>query len=305
MKKFYVFIFVAFICNSALFAQDIITLKNGEEIKAKVQEIGLDNVKYKKYENQAGPTYTLMKSDIFMIKYENGDKDVFTAPSTQQPTVPKQTEQSGQPTQTKQADNYAQIKNVIKNTSVPLRDKMYEIGIRLDGGFSAMYLNSTSANHKDETGYGFAAGPSIFCDIYPKKTSVWLLGTGVGWWAQTAMFDGADYNHSHVNWDLYFGARDPRVHLYMKVGPRLSFLTSATGYLDGSGYGEIDTYDGYNKVALGLIYEISYALKRWDFGIQAFWMFTNILKSDVMVSASISASGLYGVTGTIAYRLPF
>jgi hypothetical protein len=39
-------------------------------------------VKYKKYENQAGPTYTLMKSDIFMIKYENGDKDMFKdAPS--------------------------------------------------------------------------------------------------------------------------------------------------------------------------------------------------------------------------------
>ncbi|MDR0711161.1 MAG: hypothetical protein LBF67_02280, partial [Prevotellaceae bacterium] len=67
MKKFFLSIFVAFISSSALFSQDIITLKNGEEIKAKVQEIGLDNVKYKKYENQAGPTYTLMKSDIFMI----------------------------------------------------------------------------------------------------------------------------------------------------------------------------------------------------------------------------------------------
>ncbi|MDR0737961.1 MAG: hypothetical protein LBF39_02690 [Prevotellaceae bacterium] len=81
MKKFYLIV-AAIICSSALFAQDIITLKSGDEIKAKVQEIGLDNVKYKKYENQAGPTYTLMQSDIFMIKYENGDKDVFKdAPS--------------------------------------------------------------------------------------------------------------------------------------------------------------------------------------------------------------------------------
>jgi hypothetical protein len=62
---------------TALFAQDVITLKSGDEIKAKVQEIGTDNVKYKKYENLDGPVYTLMKSEIFMIKYENGEKDIF------------------------------------------------------------------------------------------------------------------------------------------------------------------------------------------------------------------------------------
>ncbi|MDR1341738.1 MAG: hypothetical protein LBK18_00615 [Prevotellaceae bacterium] len=58
-------------------AQDIITLKNGDEIKAKVQEIGISEVKYKKYDNLTGPVYTLLKAEIFMIKYENGKKDVF------------------------------------------------------------------------------------------------------------------------------------------------------------------------------------------------------------------------------------
>jgi hypothetical protein len=90
MKK-NLFIFVALVCSHALFAQDIITLKNGDEIKAKVQEIDTDNVKYKKYDNQSGPLYTLMKADVFMIKYENGDRDVFTASSAPQPTVTKQT----------------------------------------------------------------------------------------------------------------------------------------------------------------------------------------------------------------------
>jgi hypothetical protein len=288
------FIMGCFFCSSALFAQDIITLKSGDEIKAKVQEIGTDNVKYKKYENQNGPTYTMMKSDIFMIKYENGDKDVFTAPSAQQPTAPKKTEEP----QTQQSDEYAQIKNVIKNTSVPLRDNMFEIGIRGDFGFNAMYVQSASANYSDDTGYGFVAGPSIFCDIYPKKTSVWLFGTGVGWWTQTVLFDESDYNHSHVNWDLYFGGRDPKAHIYTKVGIRLNFLTSATAYLNMK---EIDMYDTYNKIGLGLIYEISYATKRWDFGMQTFWIPTNILKSNEIVSSS----GIYGVTGTIAYRLPF
>jgi hypothetical protein len=58
-------------------AQDIITQKNGDEIKAKVIEVGINDVKYKKFSNESGPTYTLSKSDIFMIKYENGEKDIF------------------------------------------------------------------------------------------------------------------------------------------------------------------------------------------------------------------------------------
>jgi len=65
-------------------AQDIIVLKNGDDIKTIVQEIGLNEIKYKKFENINGPIYTMKKSEIFMIMYENGSKDVFTDVS--QPT---------------------------------------------------------------------------------------------------------------------------------------------------------------------------------------------------------------------------
>jgi hypothetical protein len=66
-------------CTNILWAQDIITLKNGNEIQAKVLEVGTHDIKYKKFENQEGPTYTTLKAEIFMIKYQNGDKDVFTS----------------------------------------------------------------------------------------------------------------------------------------------------------------------------------------------------------------------------------
>ncbi|GHT58889.1 hypothetical protein FACS18945_5060 [Bacteroidia bacterium] len=74
------------------FAQDVITLKSGNEIQALVQEIGIDEVKYKKYDNQEGPSYTLKKSEIFMIKYANGSKDVFA----NEPAPAKKTEQKKQ-----------------------------------------------------------------------------------------------------------------------------------------------------------------------------------------------------------------
>ena len=76
MRKF--IIVLAVICyGNVLLAQDIIILKSGEEIKALVQEVGLNDLKYKKFENPNGPVYTLQKTNIFMVRYENGEKDVF------------------------------------------------------------------------------------------------------------------------------------------------------------------------------------------------------------------------------------
>lgn len=57
-------------------AQDIITKTNGDEIEAKVQEVGSTEIKYKKISG-SGPVYTIAKSEVFMIKYENGSKDWF------------------------------------------------------------------------------------------------------------------------------------------------------------------------------------------------------------------------------------
>lgn len=58
-------------------SQDFIFKKNGDEIKAKIIEIGKDEIKYKKFENPEGPIYVMEKSIIFLIKYENGSKEVF------------------------------------------------------------------------------------------------------------------------------------------------------------------------------------------------------------------------------------
>jgi len=60
-----------------LWAQDVIVTKKGEEILAKVEEIGDTQIKYKKFSHLSGPIYSLLKSEIFMIKYENGSRDVF------------------------------------------------------------------------------------------------------------------------------------------------------------------------------------------------------------------------------------
>jgi hypothetical protein len=51
---------------------DVILLKDGQEIKAKVTEITPSEIKYKAFENLNGPTRTLAKSDVFRISYFRG-----------------------------------------------------------------------------------------------------------------------------------------------------------------------------------------------------------------------------------------
>lgn len=60
-----------------LVAQDIIIKKSGEELKARVLEVGIDGVTYKRYDNPNGPSYVIPKADISLIRYENGTEDVF------------------------------------------------------------------------------------------------------------------------------------------------------------------------------------------------------------------------------------
>ena len=66
------------LCSVTLCAQDIIVQNNGNTILSKVIEIGSTEVKYKKFSNLNGPTYTIAKAEILVINYENGEKESFS-----------------------------------------------------------------------------------------------------------------------------------------------------------------------------------------------------------------------------------
>ncbi len=83
MNRFLVFFLL--IISASAFSQDFIILRSGDEIKAKVLEINDRKIDYKRFTNINGPTYHLNKSEIFMIKYESGDKDIFNASQSNVP----------------------------------------------------------------------------------------------------------------------------------------------------------------------------------------------------------------------------
>lgn len=67
-------------------AQDVIVKKDGSTILSKVLEVNETNIKYKKFSNKTGPTYTIGIENVLSVNYENGEKETFDNASL---TVPK------------------------------------------------------------------------------------------------------------------------------------------------------------------------------------------------------------------------
>lgn len=77
MKRVIFLLLLALLPSLSMSAQDIITKKDGTDIAARILEVNIDDIKYKRFSNLEGPTYTIAKSDVLIVRYENGENEVF------------------------------------------------------------------------------------------------------------------------------------------------------------------------------------------------------------------------------------
>ncbi len=66
------------VCFTNLFSQDTLVHNSGERHAVKVNEIGVNEIKYHRYDNLSGPQYIIGKTDVRFIRYENGTVDTIT-----------------------------------------------------------------------------------------------------------------------------------------------------------------------------------------------------------------------------------
>lgn len=71
MKKLLLLFFLA-VAGLTAQAQDVIVGLDGSKTKSKVLEITQTEIKYKKFDNQEGPTYTMQKNLVQSVLYANG-----------------------------------------------------------------------------------------------------------------------------------------------------------------------------------------------------------------------------------------
>lgn len=107
MKKiiifFLVYLSIGIIDSSA---QDVIYKNDGTEIKAKIIELTTETIKYKNFDQREGPIRNLLFSEVYMIIYEDGTREVI-----------KKNQQTKE-NETKQRDNNVQIsQNASKSES--------------------------------------------------------------------------------------------------------------------------------------------------------------------------------------------
>lgn len=81
MKKAIFLVSVLLFAGNA-YAQDTILKHDTEEIQAKIEEISQTEIKYRKWSNPGGPLYTIKTSEVFRIKFQNGDVEIFEKKDT-------------------------------------------------------------------------------------------------------------------------------------------------------------------------------------------------------------------------------
>lgn len=90
-------------------AQDVIVMKDGSLIQSKVQEITPTEIKYKKFSNLQGPLYTIEKSGVLAINYENGEKETYANENVQQNAVQDQVPEPNGPIEVLPDEDNAEI----------------------------------------------------------------------------------------------------------------------------------------------------------------------------------------------------
>lgn len=82
MKRFALILTALLLGAFAASAQDIITKKSGEDIRAIVTEVGPDTITYRLYDEDSDVKYTVMKSEVVLIRYASGRNEVISGGSS-------------------------------------------------------------------------------------------------------------------------------------------------------------------------------------------------------------------------------
>lgn len=67
---------------------DVLIFKDGSEIRVRILDINLTEVKYKKCDSPDGPNYVNRKSELFMVKYADGRREVLRVESPEPMKTP-------------------------------------------------------------------------------------------------------------------------------------------------------------------------------------------------------------------------
>ena len=158
-------------------AQDLIILKNGNKIEAKVLEISPTEIRYKRFDHLDGPTNIVMVINVHSIKYENGRTEIIN-PDTQPAIITPNISGLPTPVQTvNQSDRNPRL-NTIGAT----------LGYQGLSAFGFTVNSTVSPSNYTFFDFNFGLGFNSFAfngrinfnAFVPFKSGGWYAGIGIG-----------------------------------------------------------------------------------------------------------------------------
>ena len=204
MKRLLLLIAVS--CAATAQAQDVIVKRDGSTILSKVLEVNQSDIKYKKFSNKQGPTYTINKSEVMSINYEGGDKDTFEEAA--QPAK-QETEGKQQIIEAKPAADNAEIISRYNRTyehGVEIKDKDKKVkrgicilGVGANSVLSTDEIEVEFRQEPYEAGHTNLAGreflnliDKFFVQLYNKTDHIVYVDLGATF---RVMGDGTSYTY--------------------------------------------------------------------------------------------------------------
>ena len=230
MEKRILFQAAFMLLSTTVSAQDVIVKKNGEEIRAKVEEVGEQSIRYRKFTNLTGPVYSIARGEV-IIRYESGAKDIIT-PLDRSAAAGK-TQDTGNRRPVAAGDAAEAVARAEKAQT----RQTGTFGLRAGAGVAFWSFKDDSkaqfGSSSEQVSFtsnprlGFAA--SAFAERYFNRTGHGHLGVGVGYMQNGGSTEGTvqdesftyDMRYDAFAVDVYYGMRPVKNGFYMRYGLRL------------------------------------------------------------------------------------
>lgn len=189
MKKIYILI-CCLLSAIAANAQDILVKMDTSEEKVKVLEIGSSDIRYRKFENPDGPVYTIPRSEVFIIRFENGTKEVITEITSSAPT------EISTKNETIISPAYSHVEEARQMVKQDVHKKKLYI-------LPQPYIGWTIGTSDNISLVGLDTGIEVFCEYFPdlKNDSGYSAGLGYNY----KYYDLENYLISVKNIDIHAG----------------------------------------------------------------------------------------------------
>ena len=250
MKKISI-VFLLMIWAFTMYAQDVITLRNGSQIQAKVTEISSSEIKYKRFDHLDGPTIVVARSDVHAIAFANGIHEVFnplaepapparptaTAPATKPANVPATapaTAPATNPPPAKVVADTPPPAPVVNDAPPPARmAPTNEIrGPHRKNFYTGFYFNPVSIVVLNGASLGaeFTFGRKFIVEPYFRfpRTSVYFLveeviDNGLGFGIATKFFTGGRRGGFYVGPNVEYNLVDDFQDIFLFLGCNLGY----------------------------------------------------------------------------------